>query len=176
MQRSIKWLVVFLLLPVSPKAETVCVYEIDTTWTTLPDNYIQWEVDSITGAWKQTLRRNIDTIPHWIIIPIQISAGHADAVYFGDEQLQIDRLDTVFVYDTIFMPRDWVGFAKTCNHAWEWEWKSRIDNLSDYTTDEYLSWCLDGDFPLGYGCSNAVCYKTGTSRCIYCGEVRKRKE
>ena len=107
-------------------------------------------VDTTCRSWflingRDTLVCEVDTVDAWAIIT--------------KSPTRVDTLPKIIVYvhDTVFVP------AKTpCDHAWEWEYQYGFGgSATGWINEVYL--CRDH--------YNLI----GNSRCIYCGETRRRK-
>ena len=182
MKKTLLTLAVLTLLPISPKAgdvdidysiwrkaeiyrpdvqiggigridttspQTVCVWEIDSSWIdgdVLAECRGKW----ISSAWC------VDTIPHWFMVNETLTASNLKGI---GNPTRVDTLPKIIVYvhDTVFVP------AKTpCDHAWEWEYQYGFGgSATGWINEVYL--CRDH--------YNLI----GNSRCIYCGETRRRK-
>ena len=96
--KTLLTLLILTLLPVSPRAQTLCVWEIDSVWAdagVMIPCHGKW----ISAAWC------IDTIPHWIMwdsLIYDVAESHNS--WWG-KFYPIPRVDTVYIHDTVYVTR-----------------------------------------------------------------------
>jgi hypothetical protein len=182
MTRLIVYLAMLTLLPVSPKTQTD-----STDWSSFKCyRMISGEKVSVPFVFERVDTAYVhDPVYKKGVVAFRLHgwANQRISLFWNNELLAYEYtndkgdawfnvpLDSKPQIDTVYIDT----CKEVCQHEWEWEWITRIDYW-DHSAPEQTSWELDSDLPSWLHSSNVAAWKTGNSRCIYCGETRSVKK